>query len=64
VVLEDMTECTLPSESFDGVVCVEVIEHVTQDHLLVEQIARVLKPGGWLYLTTPNGDYVCNEPPD
>src|SRR4030095_1318363 len=64
VVLGDMTECTLPSESFDGVVCVEVIEHVPQDHLLVEQIARVLKPGGWLYLTTPNGDYVRNEPPD
>jgi SAM-dependent methyltransferase len=64
VVLEDMTGCTLPSESFDGVVCAEVIEHVPQDHLFVEQIARVLKPGGWLYLTTPNGDYIRNEPPD
>ncbi|MCG8460390.1 MAG: hypothetical protein MI919_29260, partial [Holophagales bacterium] len=25
--------------------------------------ARVLRPGGWIYLTTPNGDWVKNEPP-
>lgn len=58
VVLEDMTRCTLPSESFDGVVSVEVIEHIPDDEQFVAQIARVLKPGGWAYLTTPNGDYI------
>ena len=55
VVLEDMTKCTLPTGSFDGVVCIEVIEHVPADEAFVSQIARVLKPGGWLCLTTPNG---------
>jgi SAM-dependent methyltransferase len=64
VVLQDMTQCTLDSSCFDGVVCVEVIEHVPDDTAFVTQIARVLKPGGWLYLTTPNGDYVRNEPPN
>lgn len=64
VVLEDMTRCSLPSESFDGVVSVEVIEHVEQDEAFVAQAARVLRRGGWLYLTTPNGDYVRNEPPN
>ena len=63
-VLEDMTQCTMPSESFDGAACVEVIEHVPADEALVSQIARVLKPGGWLCLTTPNGDYIRNEPPN
>ncbi len=64
VVLQDMRRCTLDNSSFDGVVCVEVIEHVPDDTTFVEQIARVLKPGGWFYLTTPNGDYIKNEPPN
>lgn len=63
IILEDMTKSSLPSATFDGVVCVEVIEHVPDDDALVRQIARVLKPGGWLYMTTPNGDFVKNEPP-
>ncbi|MDO9537348.1 MAG: methyltransferase domain-containing protein, partial [Thermoplasmata archaeon] len=64
VLIEDMTQCTLPAEQFDGVVSIEVIEHVPQDHRFVEQIMRVLKPGGWLYVTTPNGDYCQNVPPN
>jgi len=58
VVLQDMTRCTLPSGSFEGAICVEVIEHVVEDEAFIEQIARVLRPGGWLYVTTPNGDYM------
>ena len=64
VVIQDMTQCTLPSASFAGVVCVEVIEHVAEDDAFVKQIARVLKPGGWAYFTTPNGDYIPNTNPD
>jgi SAM-dependent methyltransferase len=64
VILQDMTRCTLESEQFDGVICIEVIEHVNEDRDFVSQIHRVLKPGGWLLLTTPNGDYIRNEPPN
>jgi SAM-dependent methyltransferase len=56
--LEDMTRCSLPSRAFDGVISIEVIEHVVDDAAFVAQIARVLRPGGWAYLTTPNGDYM------
>lgn len=61
IVFEDMTKCSQPTGTFDGVVSVEVIEHIPDDEAFVEQIARVLKPGGWFYATTPNGDYVKNE---
>lgn len=40
--------------SFDTVVCSEVLEHVDNDHALLEEIQRVLQPGGTLVLTTPH----------
>jgi SAM-dependent methyltransferase len=64
ILLDDMTRTSLPDASFDGVVSIEVIEHVPDDRAFVRQIARVLRPGGWLVLSTPNGDYVKNEPPN
>jgi ubiquinone/menaquinone biosynthesis C-methylase UbiE len=57
VILGDMTRCQLPSAQYDGLVAVEVIEHVQDDDAFMAHAARVLKPGGWAYLTTPNGDY-------
>jgi len=40
--------------TFDCVTCVEGIEHLENPHLLIREIARVLKPGGVLVITTPN----------
>jgi SAM-dependent methyltransferase len=40
--------------SFDGVVCVEVLEHVDGHERLFREIQRVLKPGGVFMFTTPN----------
>ena len=64
VVLEDMTRCSEPDGRYDGALAVEVIEHVADDEAFVTQLRRVVRPGGWAYLTTPNGDYVRNEGPD
>ena len=64
IVIQDMTKSTLTDASFDGVVSVEVIEHVEEDTLFVENIAKVVRKGGWVYFTTPNGDYIKNEGPD
>ena len=49
-------ETTLPfqNESFATVVAAEVIEHVFDTQRLVDEIARVLEPNGWLAITTPN----------
>lgn len=47
--------------SFSGVLCCEVLEHLTADPTaMLRQIHRVLEPGGWLVLTTPNVANVVN----
>ena len=53
----DLTHLGLRSGSFDTVVCSEVIEHIEADGAAIEEIARVLKPGGTLLLTVPLHSY-------
>jgi SAM-dependent methyltransferase len=64
VLLDDMTRSALPDSSFDCVVAVEVLEHVEEDRAFLQQVHRVLKPGGIFLMTTPNGDWVKNSNPD
>lgn len=64
VVIQDMTRSTLQDESYDAVVCIEVIEHVEEDEIFVKNISKVIEKGGWAYFTTPNGDYIKNEGPN
>lgn len=42
------------TESFDYVMCVEVIEHLENPHHVIREIARVLRPEGKVVVTTPN----------
>jgi len=43
----------LPDASVDFVVCTEVLEHVSEPAHVVREIARVLRPEGRVFLTTP-----------
>jgi 2-polyprenyl-3-methyl-5-hydroxy-6-metoxy-1,4-benzoquinol methylase len=45
---------TAPEGGFDLVLLSEVIEHVLDPVALVRSCARLLRPGGWLCLSTPN----------
>lgn len=42
------------NEAFDAAVSYQVIEHIDSDKQYLQEIARVLKNGGKLFLTTPN----------
>jgi len=44
------------SEQFDVITCNHVVEHVYQPYDLIYAIHRLLKPGGLLWIETPNID--------
>lgn len=51
------TSIPFKDETFDLIVCNDVIEHLDEQKELISEIYRVLKEGGYLYLTTPNKRY-------
>jgi len=44
----------VPASSYDFVIAVEVIEHLTDPLTVLRELRKVLKPGGCFFLTTPN----------
>lgn len=51
----DGAEIPFALKSFDHVVCSEVLEHAENPNKVVEEMYRVLKPGGLLVVTVPFG---------
>jgi 2-polyprenyl-3-methyl-5-hydroxy-6-metoxy-1,4-benzoquinol methylase len=47
-------EIDLPDESFDVITCSQIYEHVPSDKKLMEEIMRLLKPGGVCYFAATN----------
>lgn len=52
-VLADAGDLPFDGASFDTVICLEVLEYVLDPSRAVAEMARVLKPGGALILSTP-----------
>jgi len=44
----------LGDRSLDGASLIEVIEHIVRAEDLLQELSRVIRPGGWLVVTTPN----------
>ncbi|MGO4293450.1 class I SAM-dependent methyltransferase [Chitinophaga sp. RAB17] len=49
-------ELTAQGETYDAVICSEVLEHLDQPHLLLHTIHASLKDDGLLVVTVPNGN--------
>lgn len=45
---------SLPDSCADVVICNQVYEHVPDPELLIQEIYRILKPGGYCYFAGPN----------
>jgi SAM-dependent methyltransferase len=43
----------VPSESFDAITLLDVVEHVRDPQYLIDQCFRMLTPGGYIYFHTP-----------
>lgn len=50
----DATPIPIADASVDAAVAVEVIEHLENPRAFVRELVRIVKPGGWLVVTTPN----------
>ena len=49
----DATQLPFREDSVRSVVCSEVLEHIEKDEAVLDEISRVLEPGGELVLTLP-----------
>lgn len=49
--------------AFDAVLITEIIEHVAHPDEFLRKIARLVKPGGYVIMTTPNGAHMMNHLP-
>lgn len=58
----DIADIPVPNSSFDGILCTEVLEHVPEPHRAIQEMARILRTGGKLFLTAPLGSFLHQEP--
>ena len=49
----DGTCLPFPDDTFDRIICSEVMEHIPDDAAAARELARVLKPGGTMAVTVP-----------
>ena len=52
-IVADAHKLPYADESVDHISCLAVLEHLSRPDIAVEEMARVLKPGGLIYLESP-----------
>ena len=50
---EDLTNLSFASGEFDTIICMEVLEHILDYHTALNEMARIMRPGGRTILTFP-----------
>jgi SAM-dependent methyltransferase len=60
--VSDIVSIPVEDNSFDLVICTEVLEHVPRPDLALKEFARILNPGGKLAITAPLGSAIHMPP--
>ena len=50
----ELQQAEFPSQYFDVITAAEILEHLSEPRKLVQEVARVLRPGGLFWVTTPH----------
>jgi SAM-dependent methyltransferase len=62
--VSDLSRLPFEANTFDAVLCTQVLEHVREPKQVLCEISRVLKPEGHLYLSTPQSSHQHQKPYD
>jgi 2-polyprenyl-3-methyl-5-hydroxy-6-metoxy-1,4-benzoquinol methylase len=54
MLMADVTKLPFKSGSFDKIICSEVLEHIPEDNIAVEELARVLSKNGDIGISVPH----------
>ena len=60
--VSDIKSIPVPDESFDVVLCTEVLEHVPEPLEAIREMFRIVKSGGRVFLSAPLGSGLHQEP--
>lgn len=63
-IVGDITTLPLVDNSFDTILCLQVLEHTPQPACALKEIGRVLKPGGRAIISFPHLSYIHGQPHD
>jgi SAM-dependent methyltransferase len=62
--ISDLEKLPFTDLTFDAAVCTQVLEHVREPQQVINEIARVLKPGGLFFLSAPQSWHQHQKPHD
>ena len=62
--ITNLTQLPFETDSLDVAICTQVLEHVSEPKIVLAEIARVLQPGGRLYLSAPQSWHQHQKPYD
>ena len=64
VACSTLEQSNIPDESVGSVGCFDVLEHIQDDAAFIQNVARIMKPGGILYLAVPAGQWLWSNMDD
>jgi len=62
IILGELEATGFPSEHFDVITFIHTLEHVRDPVGILRETYRILKPGGFLIVETPNRDFIFRLP--